>query len=246
MRLNNKLFFMKTKIYEKLKTEYSPLGFSDTAFNELADKLAASGMVKDDNIDDVVKSAGLYLAPLQSEIDRRVGSVSSKSQKELNSIAKSLGWESWDEMSKSAKKETQPKTTPELKSPELPDEIKQRLDEIERKYKEISAREAEKQAKEAAAKFSADVKSGLLKKEVGCADDLVLRLVLHNVDNTKTVEENVAMLKEMYDKESSAATEAGYYIPQSKPITVQPIDKEKRDAEEKEFAESMKNSIKQI
>ena len=187
VRLNNKLFFMKTKIYEKLKTEYSPLGFSDTAFNELADKLAASGMVKDDNIDDVVKSAGIYLAPLQSEIDRRVGSVSSKFQKELNSIAKSLGWESWDEMSKSAKKETQPKTTPELKGPEFPDEIKQRLDEIERKYKEISAREAEKQAKEAAAKFSADVKSGLLKKEVGCADDLVLRLV--PCDNTKTVEE---------------------------------------------------------
>ena len=70
--------------------------------------------------------------------------------------------------------------------------------------------------------------------------------MLHNVDNTKTVEENVAMLKEMYDKESSAATEAGYYIPQSKPITVQPIDKEKRDVGEKEFAESMKNSIKQI
>jgi hypothetical protein len=69
--------------------------------------------------------------------------------------------------------------------------------------------------------------------------------VLHNVDNTKTVEENVAMLKEMYDKESSAATEAGYYIPQSKPITVQPIDKE-NVMWKKRSLPKYENSIKQI
>ena len=45
---------MKTKL-RKAKNRIFPLGFSDTAFNELADKLAASGVVKMTNIDDVAE-----------------------------------------------------------------------------------------------------------------------------------------------------------------------------------------------
>lgn len=238
---------MKDKIFELLKTKYSPLGFSDNAFNELSDKLAASGKVTDENLTDVVESAGLYLAPLQSELDRRVGSVTSKSQKELNATAKSLGWDSWEDMAKGAKKTTQNNDqSPAPLSVSIPKELQDKIAELDKKYAELSEREATQKAKEASAKFSADVKANLLKKEIGCADDVFLKLVLHEIDNSRSIDDNVTLLKKRYDEEASSATQAGYYVPQSQTITVAAIDPSKRDAEEREFAKKMQNSNKQI
>lgn len=72
---------MKSKIFAKLKQEYSSLGLGDEVLMALAESLAATGLVTDDNIDAVVSYQRGNLETLQKHNDKRVTDALEKERK---------------------------------------------------------------------------------------------------------------------------------------------------------------------
>ena len=66
---------MKEKIFSALKTKFSNLGFSAKAIEGVAESLAATGLVNDENFDTIVEGQKSALSAMQAEIDRRVTSA---------------------------------------------------------------------------------------------------------------------------------------------------------------------------
>jgi hypothetical protein len=62
---------MKTKILEALKTKYKTLGFTDKAFEGVAEYLSKS-VTKDEEVDATVAGAELLLKAFQGDVDKRV------------------------------------------------------------------------------------------------------------------------------------------------------------------------------
>lgn len=82
---------MKEKLFNALKTEYATLGFSDKAISGVAESLASTGLVTDENLDSIVQGQKKLLASFQSEIDSRVTSAREKALSEPKQGAKSNG-----------------------------------------------------------------------------------------------------------------------------------------------------------
>lgn len=72
---------MKSKIFAKLKQEYSSLGLGDEVLMALAESLAATGLVTDDNIDAVVSYQRGNLETLQKHNNKRVTDALEKERK---------------------------------------------------------------------------------------------------------------------------------------------------------------------
>lgn len=78
---------MKEKIINALKTEYSNLGFSAKAIDGVAESLAATGLVTDENLESIIKGQKSALSAMQAEIDSRVTSAVEKAKAESNKDA---------------------------------------------------------------------------------------------------------------------------------------------------------------
>jgi hypothetical protein len=238
---------MKAKLLEKLKTTYSHLGFSDDALNDIAEKRIEMGGVSDENLDEVAESFGVMLKPLQREIDRRVSSVKKDSLSEREQLAKSLNYSSWAEMLNGIKERKDGETEVETGTPPASTGDDKLLNEIAemRKYIDELRQDNEKRLNmEKNKQFTKTVKEKLT-GEKGCNDDVFLKLVLHELDAQKSIDENVESLRKRYDEEASAARTSGYYVPElaSRSI-VNKVDDKVLDANEKEFAKSIKENIK--
>lgn len=61
---------MKEKIIEALKTKYSNLGFSSKAIDGVAESLAATGLITDENLDAVVEGQKSALSAMQSAVEK--------------------------------------------------------------------------------------------------------------------------------------------------------------------------------
>lgn len=61
---------MKEKIFNALKQKYSNLGLGDETLMSVAESLAATGIVTDDNLDTVVAGQGVMLKSYQSTFDK--------------------------------------------------------------------------------------------------------------------------------------------------------------------------------
>lgn len=72
---------MKSKLFAKLKREYSPLGLGDDVLMSRAESLAALGLVTDDNIDAVVAVQRNDLEAMQARTDKRVTDAIEKERK---------------------------------------------------------------------------------------------------------------------------------------------------------------------
>lgn len=83
---------MKDKIFQKLKQGYSRLGLGDEVLQAHAESLAATGLVTDENIDNVVNAQKGFLEGLQRNYDTRVSSATAKAReaakKEFEDAAK--------------------------------------------------------------------------------------------------------------------------------------------------------------
>lgn len=71
---------MKDKILAALKTEFTNLGFSEKALQGVAEALASTNLVTDENLDAVVKGQKPALTAMQSEIDSRVTTAVKKAK----------------------------------------------------------------------------------------------------------------------------------------------------------------------
>lgn len=77
---------MKDKIFNALKQEYSRLGLGDNILSGLAQMLATTGMVTDENLQGVIASQKDYLEGLQKSNDKRVNDALTAKQKEIDEL----------------------------------------------------------------------------------------------------------------------------------------------------------------
>ena len=82
---------MKEKIFSALKTKFSNLGFSAKAIEGVAESLAATGVVNDENLDAIVEGQKSALSAMQAEIDSRVTSAVEKAKAEAKNAASGNG-----------------------------------------------------------------------------------------------------------------------------------------------------------
>lgn len=82
---------MKEKIFSALKTKFSNLGFSAKAIEGVAESLAATGLVNDENLDAIVEGQKSALSAMQAEIDSRVTSAVEKAKAEAKNAASGNG-----------------------------------------------------------------------------------------------------------------------------------------------------------
>lgn len=81
---------MQEAIFQKLKAEYSPLGFGDAVLSALASSIAATGLVTNDNVDAVVAAQKASLESFQKAGDKRVGDALSKAKTDAQKTADAL------------------------------------------------------------------------------------------------------------------------------------------------------------
>lgn len=74
---------MKNKIFNRLKQEYARLGLDDNFLLGLAESLANSGFVTDENLEGVVANQKAYLESVQKSIDKRVQGAVDKAKKSV-------------------------------------------------------------------------------------------------------------------------------------------------------------------
>ncbi len=72
---------MKDKIFKRLKQEYAHLGLDDNFLLGLAESLANSGFVTDENLEGVVTAQKAYLEAMQKSNDKRVQDAVDKAKK---------------------------------------------------------------------------------------------------------------------------------------------------------------------
>lgn len=82
---------MKEKIFSALKTKFSNLGFSAKAIEGVAESLAATGLVNDENLGAIVEGQKSALSAMQAEIDSRVTSAVEKAKAEAQNAASGNG-----------------------------------------------------------------------------------------------------------------------------------------------------------
>ena len=78
---------MKIKILNRLKQDYAHLGLDENTLSGLADMLATSGLVTDENIEGVIANQKAYLEGLQKSADKRVQEAVAKQQKKASEAA---------------------------------------------------------------------------------------------------------------------------------------------------------------
>lgn len=78
---------MKDKIFNALKQEYARLGLGDNILSGLAEMLAGTSLVTDENLQGIVAGQKAYLEDLQKSNDKRVQEAVTKTQKEATDKA---------------------------------------------------------------------------------------------------------------------------------------------------------------
>ena len=142
---------MNKKLLEKLKQSYSYIGLAETVLQSHADALVATGLVTDENVDDIVVKQKDFLEGLQKYNDTRVNDAVRKAGEKALKDAEEKAKKAAEEAAKKAKEEA-------LK--EVPDSVKNYLDTLKKEM------DAEKEAaKKAAEEAEAAAKKALQEKE---------------------------------------------------------------------------------
>ena len=76
---------MKDKLFQSLKQKYSNLGLSDETLQSVAESLATTGLVTDENLETVVSGQGAMLKSYQSSFDK-MRTESANYKKELEEL----------------------------------------------------------------------------------------------------------------------------------------------------------------
>lgn len=72
---------MKEKIKAQLKTKFSNLGLSEEVFEGVADALAATNLITDENLETAIAGSQPALTKFAAEIDRRVNTLKAENEK---------------------------------------------------------------------------------------------------------------------------------------------------------------------
>lgn len=123
---------MKNKIFNRLKQEYAHLGLDDNFLLGLAESLANSGYVTDENIEGVVTAQKAYLEAVQKSNDKRVQDAVEKVTKTNEEQATKIA-----DLEKKLKEAKEGKQTPSGDNNELLEFFKQEKAEREKREQEF-------------------------------------------------------------------------------------------------------------
>jgi len=156
----------KTKIFDALKREYARLGLGDSLLQALADSLANSGFVTDENLESVIAGQKAYLEGLQKSNDKRVTEAIEKAKKAAEE-AQAAKIAELQKLLEEAKKD---KNTPPTPPPSDEDKFKKWYESVqqEREEKEKNFQQQIdelKKAKEEADKAKADAEKARAQQE---------------------------------------------------------------------------------
>lgn len=183
---------MKEKILQKLKGALGKTQLTDRTLNEVAVNYLAQIITSDEMLtDEAIASEVTRLKVLEGQLNH--------------------------EMAEKLKVQPKPNPNPpvEVKTLqyELPKEIQEEL-EASRKFREEYQRQQEALTLKATKdKLFNDVKAALGK--AGCTDELMVRITMPQIDYGKSVDENVAVLKGIYNDELSNYVSKQGYTPSS-------------------------------
>lgn len=135
---------MKDKIFNALKQEYARLGLGDNILSGLAEMLAGTSLVTEENIKGIVAGQKAYLEDLQKSNDKRVQDAVEKTQKDAADKADAAAKQHKADVEKLRKEYDDYKTahpekqppTPPAEDKEMPEWYKEEKAERERKEKE--------------------------------------------------------------------------------------------------------------
>lgn len=189
---------MKEKILQKLKGALGKTQLTDRTLNEVAVNYLSQVITSDEMLtDEAIASEVARLKVLEGQLNH--------------------------EMAEKLKTLPKPNPVPPVEPPkpapyELPKDI---LDELEasRKFREEYQRQQEALTLKATRdKLFNDVKDALGK--AGCTDELMVRITMPQIDYAKSVEDNVAALKGIYNSELSNYVSKQGYTPSSQSAQV--------------------------
>lgn len=182
---------MKEKILQKIKERLGNTQLSDRTLNEVAVNHLSQTITSDDQLtDEAVASMVSWLKVMEGQLNHEVA-------------------EKLKTQTPPTTKPTQEPTKPTPQPFELPKEIQEEL-EASRKFREEYLQQqqtAQLQAKRD--QLFKDVQKAL--GEAGCTDEIMVRLAMPKIDYDKGVEDNVKVLKDVYNSElSNYASKQGY------------------------------------
>ena len=111
---------MKDKIFNALKQEYARLGLGDNILLGLAEMLAGTSLVTEENLQGIVAGQKAYLEDLQKSNDKRVQEAVDKTQKEATDKADAAAKQHQAAVEKLQKEYDDYKTAHPEKQPETP------------------------------------------------------------------------------------------------------------------------------
>ena len=140
---------MKEKIFNALKQEYARLGLGDGILSGLAEMLASTSLVTDENLQGIVAGQKAYLEDLQKSNDKRVQEAVTKTQKDATDKADAAAKEHQAAVEKLRKEYDEYKSAHPDKQPLTPPaEDKEMLEWYKKEKAEREKREQERASKE--------------------------------------------------------------------------------------------------
>lgn len=142
---------MKDKIFNALKQEYARLGLGDGILSGLAEMLASTTLVTDENLQGIVAGQKAYLEDLQKSNDKRVQEAVSKTQKDATDKADAAAREHQAAVEKLRKEYDEYRSAhPEEPPVTPPSEDKEMLEWYKKEKAERGKREQERATREKA------------------------------------------------------------------------------------------------
>lgn len=211
---------MKEKILQRIKQQLGNTQLSDRTLNEVAVNYLSRTITSDEMLtDDAIATEVTRLKVLEGQLNHEMA-----------------------EKLKSIKPNTTTVVEPVKQTPtqmELPKEILEEL-EASRKFRQEYLQQQETLKQQATKdKLFNDVKDALSK--AGCTDELMVRITMPQIDYSKSAEDNIAKLKDVYNSELATYKSKQGYIP-SNTTSQAPASKTKEEiaAEQKARAEKFK------
>ena len=212
---------MKEKILQRIKQQLGNTQLSDRTLNEVAVNYLSKTITSDEMLtDDAIAAEVARLKVLEGQLNHEVAEKLKSQKPTSTTVVES------------------PKETPAPKM-ELPKEILEEL-EASRKFRQEYLQQQETLKQQATKeKLFNDVKDALSK--AGCTDELMVRITMPQIDYSKSAEDNIAKLKDVYNSELATYKSKQGYIP-SNTTSQAPASKTKEEiaAEQKARAEKFK------
>lgn len=137
---------MTKKIFEALKQAYKSLGLGDAILQAQAEALNATGLVTDENLDNIVSSQKGWLESLQKSNDKRVADAINKTKADTKAAIDTAVSEALAKAEAERKAKEEEERIAALQRANVSEEVQKQFAEIRKKYEDtLATRKAEQE-----------------------------------------------------------------------------------------------------